>query len=163
HRNLLIEKDGKLHLKHRLVLREEQLGFAGVSGRMWVIEPDGRWKLVDLQPAGSGKVQETTRQSGRLTANQLGALAKGLASQDLTGLPNKIGEAPKVNPHRIVLKLGEKQMVLNGIVPRRSRQTTIRELITKSAPKPEAPGSKHWNRWAAVVHAVESHASAPKP
>jgi hypothetical protein len=163
YQNYLVEKDGKPHLKHRLVIREEQLGFAGVSGRMWDIEPDGQWKLVDLQPAGSGKVQETTRQNGRLTAKQLVTLAKELASQDLAGLPNKIGEAPRANPHRIVMKFGEKQMVLNGIVPRRSRETTMRELITKSAPKQEALGSPQWARWAAVAHAVESHASAPKP
>src|SRR3954469_10130500 len=71
----LAEKADRPKLKERLVLREEQLGFAGVSGKLWVVEPDGRWRIDEIQPAGTGKVQEKTLASGQLTPDEVVALA----------------------------------------------------------------------------------------
>ena len=77
----LTTEDDRHHLKNRLVLRDEVRGFAGLSGRMWVVQPDGRWSLVELRPAGTGKVKEVTQQTGQLTPDELVALAKDLATQ----------------------------------------------------------------------------------
>jgi hypothetical protein len=158
-----LTKEGDRHqLKHRLVLRDEVRGYAGLSGRMWVVEPDGRWSLVDLRPAGSGKVKEVQRQAGQLKPDELVALAKDLAAHDLNGLPVKHGENPKINPHRIVLKFGDKEMVLNGIIPRRKNETN-REIIDKSAPSQDSAGANIWTRWSALAHSIESRTTSPKP
>jgi hypothetical protein len=151
----LTKEGDRQQLKHRLVLRDEVRGFAGLSGRMWVVEPDGHWSLADLRPAGSGKVTEVPKLSGQLKPDELVALAKDLATHDLVGLPAKFGENPKINPHRIVLKFGDKEMVLNGIIPRRKNETN-REIIAKSAPSQDSDGAKIWNRWSALAHSIES-------
>lgn len=157
----LTTEDDRHHLKNRLVLRDEVRGFAGLSGRMWVVQPDGRWSLVELRPAGTGKVKEVTQQTGQLTPDELVALAKDLATHDLAGLPVKHGESPRINPHRIVLEFGDKEMVLNGIIPRRKNETT-REIIAKSAPSQDTAGATIWTRWGALAHSIESRTASPK-
>jgi hypothetical protein len=149
------------HLKNRLVLRDEVRGFAGLSGRMWVVEPDGRWSVVVLRPAGTGKVKEVTQQTGQFTPGDLIALAKDLATHDLAGLPVEHGERAKINPHRMVLKYGDKEMVINGIIPRRKNET-MREIIAKSAPSQDTVGATVWARWGALAHAIESRTGSPK-
>jgi hypothetical protein len=152
----------QFHLKHRLELRDEVSGFAGPSGRMWAVEPDGRWSLALLQPAGSGKAKEVAQKSGQLKPDEIVALAKELAAHDLAGLPANHGTIPKINPHRIVLVFGDKKVFLNGIVPRR-RSETMREIVAKSAPSEETAGATIWNRWGALAHSIESRAESPKP
>jgi hypothetical protein len=158
----LTKEGDRFQLKHRLELRDETSGFAGLSGRSWVIEPDGHWKLARLQPTGSGKVKEVVQQSGELKPDEIVSLAKDLAAHDLAGLPANHGETPKINPHRLVLKFGDKTMVLNGIAPRRKSET-IRELIAKSSPGEENAGAMIWNKWKALSHSIESRAEPTKP
>ena len=152
----------QFQLKHRLELRDEVSGFAGLSGRMWAVEPDGHWKLALLQPAGSGKVKEVVQKSGQLKPDEIVSLAKDLAANDLAGLPGEHGESPRINPHRIVLKFGDKKVVLNGIVPRRKSET-MREIVAKSSPGEEKSGATIWNRWSALAHSIESRTEPPKP
>jgi hypothetical protein len=152
----------RFQLKHRLELRDEISGFAGLSGRMWAVEPDGRWSLALLQPAGSGKVKEVVQKSGELKPDDIVSLAKDLAANDLAGLPANHGEIPRINPHRIVLTFGDKKVVLNGIVPRRKSET-MREIVAKSSPGAQNPGATIWNRWGALAHSIESRAEPPKP
>src|SRR5258708_6647915 len=90
----------QFQLRNRLELRDEVSGFAGVSGRMWAVERDGRWSLALLQPAGSGKVKEVVQKSGQLKSDEIMALAKDRAAHDLAGLPANHGEIPRINPHR---------------------------------------------------------------
>jgi hypothetical protein len=159
----LKENGGQPALKNRLVLREEQAGFAGVSGRMWVVEPDGRWSVMDIKPAGTGKVRETTRQSGKLTPEELTALAKDLAAHNLVGLPKNVGELVRANPHRIILKFGDKETILNGIAPRRKAEETTREIIEKSTPKQDEVAGKIWSKVAALAHSIEGRTAPYKP
>ena len=49
HENLT-SKSGRQKLKISLIIRDEARGFAGLSGRVWVIEPDGRWRIVIFGP-----------------------------------------------------------------------------------------------------------------
>jgi hypothetical protein len=154
YRSYLIE-EGQIRLKGWLSLREEQLGFAGISGRMWVIEPEGAWRLIEISPAGSGKVKETTLQTGKLTPQELVDLAKDLTSQDFLGLPEKASAADKGNPHRVILKFGGDQKVLNNISPRRDPNETMRSIITRSAPGND-PKDSVWMRFAGVANAIES-------
>jgi len=162
YREYLVPQGDGFHLKERLTLRDEVRGFAGLSGRMWVVEPDGRWSLVELRPAGTGKVKEVPQQTGRLTSDQIVSLAKDLASHDLSGLPEEHGPSPKVNPHRFILKFGDKKMTLNGLVPRR-REETMREIVAKSAPHQESAGATIWSRWEGLAHSIESRTTSPRP
>jgi hypothetical protein len=130
---------------------------------MWVVEPDGRWSLIDIKPAGTGKVRETPRQSGKLTPEELVALAKDLAAHNLVGLPKNVGELVRANPHRIILKFGDKETILNGIVPRRKAEETTREIIEKSAPKQDEAAGKIWNKVAALAHSIEGRTASYKP
>jgi hypothetical protein len=127
-----------------------------------VIEPDGRWIFYELRPAGSGKHKEVEQKTGQLKPDEIVALAKDLAAHDLTGLPAKHGANPKINPHRIVLKYGDKEMFLNGIVPRR-RDEKLREIIAMSAPKEDTAGAQIWSRSSDLAHAIESRTVTPNP
>jgi hypothetical protein len=158
----LTKVSDQYQLKNHLELRDEVSGFAGRAGRMWAVEPDGRWSFALLQPAGSGKVKEVVQKSGQLKSDEIMALAKDLAAHDLAGLPTNHGEIPRINPHRIVLKFGNKQVFLNGIVPRR-RSETMREIVAKSAPGEKNPGTTIWNRWGALAPSIESRLESPKP
>src|SRR5436190_18149118 len=77
-----LTKDGKL--AHALVVRDLQSGFAGVTGRQWVVEPSGAW---DLGSVLKGKVKEEN--TGKLRAEAVKALAAALAKYDLDSLVSK--------------------------------------------------------------------------
>jgi hypothetical protein len=157
----LSEKDGRKELKESLTLREEQGGIAGTTGRVWTVEPSGQWRVARFRTRG-GKENLTTVGSGTLSPAELEALANVLAAQDLTGLPEKTGHEPKVNPHNVTLKFGKKTATLTGLPARRSH--TLADHIRKSAAdKPQADGGV-WERFAHVVQAVETHCpAAEKP
>lgn len=92
-------------LTEQLIYRDSQAGFAGVTGYLWTIEPDGSWKrqtfLNDL-------VRDADR-SGKLRPGQLQELAEALKQNDLLGLPEQQGEEPQVNPKFITLQYGDKE------------------------------------------------------
>jgi len=95
--------DGKL--KEPLEIRDVQGGFAGFTGKMWRIEPDGKWTMGSVFQQ---KVKEEAK--GQLSAKQLEALAKDLARFDLSGLKDQ-GKA-KVNPHVVTIKWGKREATL---------------------------------------------------
>jgi hypothetical protein len=150
----LVEKDGQKALKEPLTLREEQGGIAGITGTMWVIEPSGQWRVVRFSPHKDGTEKLVTRQSGKLTPEQLTALAKSLASRDLVGLPEMTGRENKINRHCYILKFGQKTATLAGVPPRRN--LTITESIRKAAPAKEQADAAVWDRFAHLAQAVET-------
>jgi hypothetical protein len=156
----LTEANGQHMLKEKLVLREEQGGFAGLTGTIWTIEPSGHWRVESFRPDKAGNEELTTRREGRMTAEQLATLAKGLAAQDLASLPAKLGRDAKVNPHRYSLKFGKKHSTLAGVGPRRDQ--SIRENILKAATSKEAPEDEPLVRFAHIAHIVEGSCTAPE-
>lgn len=100
--------DGQL--RARIELRDAQGGFAGFSGSLWTIEPDGTFRVARFL---NEKVDEPHR-TGQLTRDGLASLAEVLAVQDFFGLPVELGHEVKVkvNPHRVSLSFGQKTVTL---------------------------------------------------
>jgi hypothetical protein len=98
--------DGQL--VETLELQDAQEGFAGLSGEILTVQPDGTWRIARFL---NDRVEEPHRQ-GRLSAKELKALAGVLAEQDFNELPAVVGQAPEVNPHRITVRFGETSSTL---------------------------------------------------
>jgi hypothetical protein len=92
-----------LPLTEKVELEELQTGFAGTTGTIWTVEPDGRYTI-----AGKVNEQLTPRQEGTLDAAQLSKIAETLAAADAENLPAEMGEPQPVNPKVIILRVGEK-------------------------------------------------------
>jgi hypothetical protein len=97
-------------LTEKVELQELQTGFAGTTGTVWTVEPDGRYTI-----AGKINEQLTPRQEGMLDAAQLSKIAETLAAADAGNLPIEMGEPPPVNPQTIILRVGEKSSTFNTI------------------------------------------------
>jgi hypothetical protein len=153
----LVDREGRKVLKEPLTLREQQEGIAGKTGTVWTVEPSGRWHVSRFRSEKDGE-RSTPLRSGTLSASELETLAKVLAAQDLAGLPEKTGTAPKVNGRLVTLKFGGKSATLAGLPPRRNQP--LAENIRKGieAKKPEDSGP--WERFAHLSHAVETSCSA---
>ena len=92
-----------------LMLKDVQGGFAGETGRVWTISPDGGYTVA--RQIGL-KVLEPDQQ-GRLTQEQWAQLKALLDRMAVMALPRQLGGAPQVNSRRITLSYGGKQSVLN--------------------------------------------------
>lgn len=85
-----------------LELKVSQSGFAGVTGTVTTIEPDGAYRV-------SSFVNDTTRppeSEGKLQPEALGELARSLESRDFARLPAELGETPPVNAKTVTLRYG---------------------------------------------------------
>jgi len=92
-----------------LVVKDLQSGFAGETGRVWTISPDGGYTVA--RQIGL-KVLEPDQQ-GRLTLEQRAQLKALLDRMAVTALPRQLGSAPQVNARRITLSYRGTQSVLN--------------------------------------------------
>src|SRR5918992_1297616 len=113
-----LTKDGKL--THMLKLEDTQGGIAGFTGTARIIEPSGEWRTERIPP-------DELLSKGKLTTNQLVALAHQLDALDLLNLPNELGETPQANPHILDISFGDKGSSLSV------RPGDLRELV----PPPE--------------------------
>ena len=91
-----------------LVLKDLQGGFAGETGRVWTISPDGGYTVA--RQIGLKELEPD--QQGRLTPQQWAQLTTLLDRLAVTA-PRQLGGAPQVNARRITLSYGGKQSVLN--------------------------------------------------
>ena len=96
--------DDRGQFRTTITLRDSQTGFAGNSGRLWTISPDGSWqhrRFVnrELRPVD---------QKGKLSPAQIRQVAEALAAADMLRLPQTMGRPPSVNPHRFSLRFGQR-------------------------------------------------------
>jgi hypothetical protein len=92
-----------------LVVKDLQSGFAGETGRVWTISPDGSFTVA--RQIGL-KVLDPDQQ-GRLTPEQREQLKTLLDHMAVMALPQQLGGAPQVNARRITLSYGGREAVLN--------------------------------------------------
>ena len=104
-RDKFLTEDGKL--SDTLTLKDGQSGFAGITGFIWTIRPDGSW---DRKRFISRRLMEPDQQ-GKLTAKQLQSLADVLAHAQIHKLPARIGEVRGANPHVVTLTWGKQSCV----------------------------------------------------
>jgi hypothetical protein len=93
-----LTKDGTL--KHPLEILDVQGGFAGFTGTLWSVQPNGEWKR-------SAVVQKKHKlqQEGKLSPKQLRELATALARYDLLHLDDH-GRV-SANPHNVSITFGK--------------------------------------------------------
>lgn len=104
--NRFITQEGKL--KEELVLRDAQEGFAGVSGEIVTIEPEGAFTVARFL---NEEIRKPHRR-GKLRREELERIAIVLASNSFTKLPARIGRDAKINRHIFRLSFGKKESVL---------------------------------------------------
>ena len=102
-RDKFLTTDGKL--SNTLTLKDGQGGFAGVTGFIWTIQPDGSWEHKRFF---NKRVDKADRQ-GKLTAKQLQSLADILAHAQVDKLPPNLGKFRGANPHVVTLSWGKHQ------------------------------------------------------
>ena len=98
-----LTREGKLSAT--LTLKDGQGGFAGFTGLIWTVRPDGSWDRKRF-------INRTIRkadQQGKLTAKQLHSLADVLAHAQVDKLPPKMGKFRGANPHVVTLICGKHQ------------------------------------------------------
>ena len=95
-------------LQSSLTLRDSQGGFAGYSGEVWTIAPDGHFTIAHFL---NDKIAAPHRQRD-LSLAELKSLARVLCKNHLLQLPDSLGSEPKVNPHSLNLSFGTKQTTL---------------------------------------------------
>ena len=83
----LTENEGRKVLKEPLTVREGQVGIAGLTGTVWTVEPSGEWKYSRFRRNRDGSEHLTPIRSGTLSAAELEDLAKSLARQEFSTLP----------------------------------------------------------------------------
>jgi hypothetical protein len=157
----LVGGNGPKRLKDRVVLREQQGGFAGDTGKIRTIEPDGSWRIEEFITE-DGKEQVKTMRTGRLSEAALEALAKSFATHDFRSLPEKVGEEEPVNPHKVTISFGKRRTTLSGISPRLDADETIKSLISKTATDRGLAADKIWSRCADLAHSIESSIATSK-
>ena len=96
-------------LKMTLTVKDTQDGFAGTTGTVWRIEPDGAFRVSRIF---NQNVAEP-HLKGCLTPEQQARLSAVLAKEVPAELPAQIGDASPVNAHRITLQFGDRVSVLS--------------------------------------------------
>ena len=94
-------------LSATLMLKDVQGGFAGFTGVIWTIRPDGSWDRKRI-------IGHTTHKpdfNGKLSAKQLQQIADVLTHAQMNKLPVRLGKFRGVNPHVVTLGWGKRQYV----------------------------------------------------
>ena len=93
-----LTKEGTL--KQPLEILDVQGGFAGFTGTLLSVQPDGAWKRASVFPKKSKILQE-----GTFSKKQVRELAAALAKYDLLHLTDS--GKPSTNPHNVSLTFGK--------------------------------------------------------
>ncbi len=100
--------NAKGQLKHTLVLREAQGGFAGFSGKQITIEQNGKWKIQSFLNQNLNDPSAT----GKLSGKEMIAVAKILAKYKINQLPGSVGKPVGANPRIFEIRFGKHQSKL---------------------------------------------------
>lgn len=104
-RNKFLAKDGRLSAA--LKLKDVQGGFAGFTGVIWTLHPDGSWDCKRIV----GRATRKSELTGKLTTKQLQQIADVLAHAQVDKLPGRLGKFRGANPHVVTLGWGKQQCV----------------------------------------------------
>ncbi|HSK39108.1 MAG TPA: hypothetical protein VK943_05005 [Arenibaculum sp.] len=126
-----------------LELKVSQAGFAGITGTVTTIEPDGGYRVSTF-------VNEMVRppeSEGRLPPEALQAIVRSLEAQDFSRLPDEMGEPPPVNAKTVTLRYGDRSAAM---------------VLEPGADLPAAAAaSGPESRFAAIVQSVTRAVDAP--
>jgi hypothetical protein len=105
-RDVFITPNGEL--RGSLELKDEQEGFAGISGTIWKIAREGnieRYRFVNERT-------DEPYPMGRLNEDEIASLGHLLAREDFLGLPTDIKNHVHINPRRVSITFGSKTSTL---------------------------------------------------
>jgi len=131
-------------LQARLVFRDTQQGFVGVSGEVWTIEVGGHFSIARFLNEKTGP----PHWERDLTPIELKCVANVLAASHFLELPDSFGRESKVNAHLLTITFGKKksELVLQG-----------GEAVTEGTAPPEGdPQTIAWRNFISVVRAIQS-------
>ncbi|MUG93596.1 hypothetical protein F7734_14650 [Scytonema sp. UIC 10036] len=129
--NPFLTQDG--FLTGALEFQDGQMGFAGFSGVVWTISPDGSCQAARFL----NETVSPPHQTGQLDRQNLVQLANVLSSQNFSDLPSEIPSEPTLNPHRFTIRWGTKSSTLT-LKPRQSLEDALRQMRNQ----PETPQSR---------------------
>jgi hypothetical protein len=95
-------------LASAIELKEGQDGFAGTSGQVWRVEPNGAYTVARFLNSD----EQAPHLSGQLTSAQVATLAAALREADLPTLPGNLGKGSTVNPQTTALRYRGKVVIL---------------------------------------------------
>ncbi len=104
-RDKYLTSKGKLSAT--LTLKDVQGGFAGFTGIIWTVRPDGSWDRKQIV----GRATRKLDLNGKLNAKQLQQIADVLAHAQMNKLPVRLGKFRGANPHMVTLTWGKRQCV----------------------------------------------------
>jgi hypothetical protein len=113
-------------LKQVLEVRDSQSGFAGISGTVWRIEPDGRYVGARF----ANQIEGPPVLSGKLDPQTLARLAELLRSDAWQSLPAHLGEGDPVNVRTLSISQGARTVTLELPPP---DPTTPERLLPRSS------------------------------
>jgi len=141
--------DGRL--QSPFVFRDGQQGFAGVSGEIWTIGPQGHFTIARFL---NEKIDAPYWEHD-LTPDQLKGIAKVMAANNFCELPESFGVDSKVNAHLLTLSFGKKESTL-ALKPGEA-------VGTETIPSANNPQSLAWRNFVAIVLAIQELAKNLKP
>lgn len=95
-------------LPGRVEFTDAQEGFAGNSGTITSIEPDGSFQVARFL----NEIVREPHHRGQLTGEELKALTDVLSEQRWSELPSQMGQRPTINPHRVAISYAEKRATI---------------------------------------------------
>lgn len=125
------DKDAKL--KEALQVRDVQGGVAGFTGKAFKIQPSGKWEEYTVR--GNSV---TPLRNGKLSKQDLAALAEEVNKYDPATLKSEGKSKPKANPRVITITYGKK---------------TAKLTLNTDLPSPDADTNE--GRFAGLVAAVQ--------
>jgi hypothetical protein len=137
-------------LKQPLEFQDVQGGVAGFTGRAWIIEPSGEWRIVPFH----NRPLDTPLRQGKLTEAQVAALATHLATQDFLTLPTHLGGTPPANPRQLTIRFGDKATTL-----------VWRPLadLSEAVPPSQDPQTAEWARFVVLVLVIDYWTRGEQP
>jgi hypothetical protein len=94
-----------------LQISETEQSGAGPVGEVWVIEQDGRWHIDPVEGGHEG----LPRRQGQLKPEEVTALGRFLASQDLLGVFDQQEVKENPQPAVVAIRFGMKLITYNGL------------------------------------------------
>ena len=133
----------EVKLKEKIELTDAQEGFVGIKGKIWTIEPDGKWYVSTFT---NDRISEPY-QEGHLSGDMLKSLGTILSEKGFSQLPESFGRTKEVNRHLITISFGVQKstLILN-----------TKEQLQEARFSDQDPDAANVRSFRAIVEFIES-------
>ncbi|HET6324156.1 MAG TPA: hypothetical protein VFG04_05610 [Planctomycetaceae bacterium] len=137
-----------------LRMKVEQVGFAGKTGQLWILDATGAWSVSDFFEK---RISPPSRH-GRCSPEQINDLRRVLEASRFSDLPASIGAASPVNPQTLEIVVGEKKVICNlepGKTMQQNRQDLERSMVPPRSPQ-DLKRLENWDRMIKVEKEIHT-------